>query len=210
MSVPPSEPATSFEAPPALSERHEEALERFVLFWGEMASNWGINRTMAQIHALLYTSEVPLDTDQIMARLQISRGNANMNLRSLMNWNLVRKVHQAGSRKDYYWAEKDVWHITAQILKERERRELEPVKQQLEDCRAVLLGDAEDGEALGEDEQQFCKRIDNLIQLMHVFEGFSQTFLPFIMQQDAETIKELVKLARTLIEEDDEDSNPAG
>lgn len=193
-----------------MSERHEEALERFVLFWGEMASNWGINRTMAQIHALLYTSEVPLDTDQIMARLQISRGNANMNLRSLMNWNLVRKVHQAGSRKDYYWAEKDVWHITAQILKERERRELEPVKQQLEDCRAVLLGDAEDGEALGEDEQQFCKRIDNLIQLMHVFEGFSQTFLPFIMQQDAETIKELVKLARTLIEEDDEDSNPAG
>ena len=81
-----------------LNPRHEEALARFIEFWGDMASNWGINRTMAQIHALLYAVERPLDTDEIMERLQISRGNANMNLRSLVDWNLVKKVHQHGSR----------------------------------------------------------------------------------------------------------------
>src|SRR3712207_4865863 len=80
-------------ANPELSRRHQEAQERFILFWGEMASSWWINRTMAQIHALLYASEAPLDTDEIMERLQISRGNANMNLRSLTNWDLVRKTH---------------------------------------------------------------------------------------------------------------------
>ena len=88
------------EEPSAINKSHREALSRFVLFWGEMASRWGINRTMAQIHALLYAAETPMDTDEIMKQLQISRGNANMNLRSLINWDLVRKVHQSGSRTD--------------------------------------------------------------------------------------------------------------
>ena len=138
-----------------LSQRHQEALERFILFWGEMASNWGINRTMAQIHALLYAAEKSLDTDTIMQRLQISRGNANMNLHSLVNWNLVRKVHRPGSRKDYYVAEKDVWHITAQIIRERERREIGPVMQQLQECRDTLAGkpDTEDCHDLSPQEQ---------------------------------------------------------
>jgi DNA-binding transcriptional regulator GbsR (MarR family) len=77
-------------------DRHHEALSKFILFWGEMASSWGISRTMAQIHAYLYAREDPADTDHLMERLQISRGNANMNLRSLRNWNLVRKVHRLG------------------------------------------------------------------------------------------------------------------
>ncbi|MDX1739993.1 MAG: hypothetical protein R3178_01820, partial [Rhodothermales bacterium] len=124
--------------PHATSERHREALDMFVSFWGEMASRWGINRTMAQIHALLYSSEEPLDTDQIMEALSISRGNANMNLRSLIDWKLVFKVQKEGSRKDYYEAEKDVWHITAQIIRRRERQEIEPVMQQLMGCKDAL------------------------------------------------------------------------
>ena len=78
-----------------------------------MASAWGINKTMAQIHALLYAENEPLDTDTIMEQLSISRGNANMNLRNLVQWQLVNKVHFKGKRKDYYTAEKDVWNIVA-------------------------------------------------------------------------------------------------
>ena len=198
--APDSTPSTPSAEAASPSERYREAEERFILFWGEMASNWGINRTMAQIHALLYVSEEALDTDTIMERLQISRGNANMNLRSLMNWNLARKVHQPGSRKDYYWAEKDVWFITAQIIKERERREIKPVMQQLEECREILWGDREgepDCSELPPQENMFCQRIDNLSQLMQVFEGFSRTLLPFVQERNAATIKQLIQLAQS-------------
>ena len=194
-------PTTEVAAPTTpLSERHQEALERFILFWGEMASTWGINRTMAQIHALLYASEEPLDTDAIMERLQISRGNANMNLHSLVNWNLVRKVHQPGSRKDFYVAEKDVWHITAQIIRERERREIGPVMQQLQECRDTLAGEAgvEDCSTLSPQEQQFCERIENLMELMEVFDGFFQSLLPFVQKRNVPMIRQFVSLAKSM------------
>lgn len=181
--------------PSALRPAHQEALERFILFWGEMASRWGINRTMAQIHALLYASENAMDTDEIMSHLKISRGNANMNLRSLINWDLVRKVHQSGSRKDYYTAEKDVWKITTRVVKEREKRELQPVKQQLLGCREILTG--EDGTpALTPEEEQFAARISNLIELMDVFEGFSKSLLPFVQSRSLDEAKQLIEMAR--------------
>ncbi len=183
----------------AAGASYQEALERFVLFWGEMASNWGINRTMAQIHALLYIAEEPLDTDAIMERLQISRGNANMNLHALVNWNLVRKVHLPGSRKDYYVAEKDVWHITAQIIKERERREIAPVQQQLQDCRDLLTGGGDvDSADLPAQEQLFCRRIDNLMELMLVFDGFFQSLLPFVQKRNVPMIRQFIALAESL------------
>ncbi|MFQ5569498.1 MAG: GbsR/MarR family transcriptional regulator [Rhodothermales bacterium] len=183
-----------------MSEHHREALERFVLFWGEMASTWGINRTMAQIHALLYAFEEPLDTDAVMEHLKISRGNANMNLHSLVNWNLVRKIHQPGSRKDYYTAEKDVWYITAQIIKERERREIGPVMQQLQECRDILAGDqgTDDCSALSTQEQQFCERIENLMDLMDMFDGFFQSLLPFVQKRNVPMIKQFIALAKTM------------
>jgi len=183
--------------------RYDEALERFVLFWGKMASNWGINRTMAQIHALLYCSEEPLDTDAIMEQLQISRGNANMNLRSLINWNLARKLHRAGSRKDFYEAEKDVWHITAQIIEERERREIKPVREQLRECRDLLAGEEEECEDLPGREAQLCRRLENLMDLMEVFEGFFEALLPFVKEENVPVMKRLIRLADEL----DEDSS---
>ena len=189
-------------APPGDSARYEEALERFVLFWGEMASNWGINRTMAQIHALLYCAEEPLDTDAIMEHLQISRGNANMNLRSLAAWDLVRKVHRSGSRKDFYEAEKDVWHITAQIIKERERREIKPVREQLQECRDLLMQGEAHCEDLSEREAQLCQRLENLVGLMEVFEGFFQALLPFVQEKNVPMVKRFIRLADALGEED--------
>ncbi|PSQ80842.1 MAG: hypothetical protein BRD46_03455 [Bacteroidetes bacterium QS_8_68_15] len=191
------------EAAEDATERYENALERFILFWGEMASNWGINRTMAQIHALLYCAEEPLDTDAIMERLQISRGNANMNLRSLTGWDLVRKVHRADSRKDFYEAEKDVWHITAQIIEERERREIKPVREQLRACRDLLKQDAERCDDLpSEREETLCRRLENLMDLMEVFEGVFEALLPYVQEENVPAMKRLIRLADALPEND--------
>ena len=94
-------------APRPPSTDLEKAQEQFILEWGRMSSNWGINRTMAQIHALLFVSGVPLEVNEIMDRLQISRGNASMNLRELMDWGIVRRFRQPGDRKDVYISDTD-------------------------------------------------------------------------------------------------------
>lgn len=108
--------------------KFDEAKRQFIQTWGTLGSEWGINRTMAQIHALLLIAPEPISTDKIMADLQISRGNANMNLRELMNWNLIKKELQPADRKEYFIAEKDIWEVARRIASERKRREIEPVK----------------------------------------------------------------------------------
>ncbi|WP_210490130.1 GbsR/MarR family transcriptional regulator [Rufibacter aurantiacus] len=122
-----------------------EAKQKFIEAWGKLGSEWGINRTMAQVHALLLISPEALTTEQIMEQLQISRGNANMTLRDLINWGLVEKQHRSGERKEYFYAEKDVWTIARQVAKERKRRELEPILKLLGQLQEVQ-GDEQDPE----------------------------------------------------------------
>ena len=104
-----------------------EAKEKYIQTWGTLATNWGINRTMAQVHALLLAEGKPLSTDEVMELLQISRGNANMNLRLLIEWGIVRKELLKGDRKEYFVAERDMWFLFKQLVKERKKREIEPV-----------------------------------------------------------------------------------
>lgn len=104
-----------------------EAKQKFIEAWGKLGSEWGINRTMAQVHALLLISPEALTTEDIMEALSISRGNANMTLRELMDWGLVEKQHRAGERKEYFFADKDTWNIAKQVARERKKRELEPI-----------------------------------------------------------------------------------
>ncbi|MFM8361479.1 MAG: GbsR/MarR family transcriptional regulator, partial [Haliscomenobacter sp.] len=104
-----------------------EGTEKFIQSWGALATSWGINRTMAQIHALLLASSNPLTADDIMESLQMSRGNVNLNLRALMDWGLVMKELRPGDRKDYFVAEKDIWEVVKRIIIERKKRELEPM-----------------------------------------------------------------------------------
>jgi DNA-binding transcriptional regulator GbsR (MarR family) len=105
----------------------QEAKQQFVSAWGSFGSNWGINRTMAQIHALLLVSHEPISADDVMRELHISRGNVNMNLRELINWGLVDRVILTGERKEFFTAEKDIWKVARTIVKERKKRELEPM-----------------------------------------------------------------------------------
>jgi DNA-binding transcriptional regulator GbsR (MarR family) len=114
----------------------EKAREEFVGQWGALGTQWGINRTMAMIHALLMTSAQPMNTDEVMEKLQISRGNAHTNLKELVSWNLLRMAPRKGERREYFEAEKDVWKIFVTISRERKRREIEPAIQLLKDCAA--------------------------------------------------------------------------
>jgi len=133
-----------------------EAKAKFIADWGRFGTNWGINRTMAQIHALLLISPDPLSADEVMEELSISRGNANMNIRELMNWNLVRKVIAPGDRKEYFAAEKDIWKVFGQIVKERKKRELEPMMKLLDQ-----LGDVE-GDKREKEVKTFTDTVQNI------------------------------------------------
>lgn len=122
-----------------------EIKEKFILHWGEQGSLWGINRTMAQVHALLFVSPEPLSANQIMDELQISRGNVSMALRELMAWGLVSRVHIKGERREFYTTEKDVWMMFRIIARERKKREVDPTIEVLRESvnRLNQMPDAE-------------------------------------------------------------------
>lgn len=120
-----------------------EARQQFISSWGAFGTHWGINRTMAQIHALLLISPDPLTQDDLMEELNISRGNANMNIRELINWGLAERVILSGERKEYFTGEKDIWKVITQIVKERKKRELEPMMKLLDQLEEVE-GDKKD------------------------------------------------------------------
>ena len=115
----------------------DEAKLQFIQAWGKLGSEWGINRTMAQVHALLLVTPEALTTEEIMERLSISRGNANMTLRDLIGWGLVEKQLKRGERKEYFYADKNTWNIAKQVAKERRKRELDPVIKILDELSKV-------------------------------------------------------------------------
>jgi DNA-binding transcriptional regulator GbsR (MarR family) len=114
------------------------AQDNFIRRWGEMGQTWGINRTMAEIHALLYITGQPLCTDDVMERLNISRGNASMSLRALCDWGIIRRVHRRGERREYFESLSDVWEIFSIIAAERKRREMDPVLEAIKQCQQML------------------------------------------------------------------------
>jgi DNA-binding transcriptional regulator GbsR (MarR family) len=114
-----------------------EAKAQFIQTWGKLGSEWGINRTMAQVHAILLISPKAMSAEEIMNELSISRGNANMNIRDLINWNLVHKELVPGDRKEYFTAEKDIWEVARRIIKERKKREMEPVLKVINQLKTI-------------------------------------------------------------------------
>jgi DNA-binding transcriptional regulator GbsR (MarR family) len=120
-----------------------EAKTQFISSWGAFGTHWGINKTMAQIHALLMVSPDPLTQDDVMEQLSLSRGNVNMNIRELVDWGLVDRVIISGERKEFFSAEKDIWKVATQIIRERKRRELDPMLKLLAGMEHIE-GDASD------------------------------------------------------------------
>ena len=128
-----------------------------------MGGYWGISRTMAEIHALLFVTREPLCTDDIMDQLKISRGNASMNLRGLVDWGLIERVHKLGDRKEYFRADTDVWHMFETIMRERRRREVEPIIATIDHCCDMVEEPGDSGEKLDrEDVEAFRERVGEL------------------------------------------------
>lgn len=124
----------------------QEGRDKFIQAWGALGSNWGVNRTMAQIHALMLLSPEALSAEDIMEALKISRGNANMNIRALIDWGLVYKELKPGERKEYFVGEKDLWEVVKQIIIQRKKKELEPMIKVLDEISSVEGEDAEAAE----------------------------------------------------------------
>ena len=116
--------------------------KKFILHWGEMGTRWGINRTVAQVHALLYLSPEALPADEIAETLAVARSNVSASLRELQAWGIVRVAHVLGDRRDHFESMKDVWEMFQIILEERKRREIDPTLKVLEEC----VAEAEKGE----------------------------------------------------------------
>ncbi len=146
---------------------YKEARHKFIQAWGTLGSSWGINRAMAQIHALLLISTESLSTEDIMEELKMSRGSVNMNLRALIDWGIVKREHKAGERREYFSAGKDIWDLAKQVSKERRRREIAPVLAVLADVQNVS---GENRKAVAEfkkvtgDLYDFTNKVDGMIE----------------------------------------------
>jgi len=161
------------------------AQDDFVGAWGQMGSSWGISRTMAEVHALLYISGRPLNTDEVMDRLRISRGNASMSLRSLVEWGIVQRVHKRGDRKEYFEAEQDVWALARTVIRERLRREIMPLLATLYEIRdqtgegdapaaaPATVVDAVDPETVAAHNE----RLDKLLELVQMIDRLGERFV---------------------------------
>ena len=147
----------------------EEAKQKYIQAWGTLGSSWGISRTMAQVHALLLISKDPLSTDEIMEQLVISRGNANMNIRMLMDWGLAEKVLIPGERKEFFSSQKDIMALGAQVAKERKKRELEPI--------LTLLSEIKEVEGSSDEVKEFRKVTNDLYDFANQAEKVLSMFI---------------------------------
>jgi HTH-type transcriptional regulator, glycine betaine synthesis regulator len=170
------------------------AQDLFIRRWGEMGQTWGINRTMAEIHALLYVTAQPLCTDDVMERLNISRGNASMSLRGLCDWGIVRRLHKRGERREYFESLGDVWEMFSLIAAERKRREMDPVLETIRQCRQMLeestIGKSG---AKREDVQATKQRLAGMEEFMEVTNKIFQQFIGNARSGLTKVVKVLLK-----------------
>lgn len=178
--------ATSFESETvpsrrkavSLDERLRDIQDLFIRRWGEMGATWGINRTMAEIHALLFITGTPLCTDDVMERLNISRGNASMSLRALQDWGIIRRFHKRGERREYFESLSDIWELFSIIAAERKRREMDPVLETIKQCQQ-MLSEQELGKAAARDEgvQLTRQRLAGMEEFMAVTNKIFEQFV---------------------------------
>ena len=165
--------------PPGLPE----ARQRFIDVWGQMAGAWGISRTMAEVHALLFITGESLCTDDVMERLEISRGNASMSLRALLDWGIVERAHRRGDRKEYFRAEQDVWSLFRAIVRERLKREADPLLAALYEIRDLTPTPPKSGRRdraaapVADSVADHNRRLDDMLEFLQSLERLGQRFV---------------------------------
>lgn len=123
--------------------RLTSVMQRYIVHWGEMGTRWGINRSVAQIHALLYLSSEPIHADEIAETLGIARSNVSVGLKELVTWKLIHVTHTLGDRRDFFVAQRDPWEVVRVIVAGRKQRELDPTVEFLKECASELKSDTE-------------------------------------------------------------------
>jgi DNA-binding transcriptional regulator GbsR (MarR family) len=159
-----------------LDERLADVEQRFVELWGDMSSWWGVSRTMAEIHGLLYITGAALTAEEIQQRLGISRGNVSMNIRTLVEWGLVRRVRRRGDRRDYFESLTDVWEMFTLLAAQRKRREIDPVLRTLHQCRESLSPESLGTRAGEPRARQHAQRVEELLGFLSMMEGLAKRF----------------------------------
>ena len=152
------------------------AAQRFVVHWGEMGARWGVNRTVAQIHALLYVSPKPLTAEQIAQTLSVARSNVSTSLRELQRWGIVKVSHVLGDRRDYFESLHDTWDMTKVILAERKRREIDPTLPVLEAC----LVECENADP---PDPQVTERLGNMLDLFRTMNDWHRDIMSLSSSQ---------------------------
>jgi DNA-binding transcriptional regulator GbsR (MarR family) len=155
---------------------------RFILHWGEMGTRWGINRTVAQVHALLFISPKPLHAEEIAETLSVARSNVSTSIKELQGWGIIRVVNVLGDRRDHFESIKDVWELYRQVMDERKRREIDPTLTMLRDC---LL----DAEKSGPDDKYAREKLGELL-------SFFETVTSWYEQMKKLPTSSLLKLTR--------------
>jgi HTH-type transcriptional regulator, glycine betaine synthesis regulator len=179
---------------PLPTSQLRSAQDLFIRRWGEMGQTWGINRTMAEIHAFLYITALPQCTDDVMERLNISRGNASMSLRALCDWGIIRRMHKRGERREYFESLGDVWEMFSIIAAERKRREMDPVLETIKQCQQMLTEDAV-GKAAAKHERVLAtrERLAGMEEFMDVTNKIFQGFIGNARSGLTRVVKVLLK-----------------
>jgi DNA-binding transcriptional regulator GbsR (MarR family) len=157
--------------------------QKFILHWGEMGTRWGINRTVAQVHALLFTSPRPIPADEISSTLAVARSNVSTSLRELQAWGIVRVVHVLGDRRDHFESIKDVWEIFRIVSEERKRREIDPTLRVISECVAELKANPH-GDAYTRE------RLESMLEFLNVMTGLFEE----VIRMPAPALKGVGKL----------------
>lgn len=158
------------------------SVSRFVLHWGEMGARWGVNRTVAQIHALLYISGRPMHADEIVETLEVARSNVSNSLRELQGWSLVRMIHLSGDRRDHYETSTHVWELMRTIARERQKREIAPT--------IVVLRQLLDDAAMRQEPVEVKRRMEETLELLETLTAWGEEMLKL----DTETLSQVLKL----------------
>jgi len=162
--------------------------ERFVLHWGEMGSRWGVNRTVAQIHALLYISGRAMHAEEIAETLGVARSNVSTSLKELQGWNLVRVVHLRGDRRDHFETSTDVWELFKLIVAGRRQREIDPTVQTLKECL--------ESPAIGKEAEGTRQRIEETLRFLEVMNTLADEMLRMQPEALMKTLGVTAKISR--------------
>lgn len=164
-------------------------MEKYILHWGEMGTRWGVNRTVSQIHALLYLSPEPMNAEQIAALLSVARSNVSTSLKELQSWQLVLVSNVLGDRRDHYRANGDTWEMLLTIIEGRKRREIDPILTMLRQCELEMVDDSETPDSVKEQIRQMSTFVSTLTGWYEQMSALPKGTLVTLMNMGAKVAK---------------------